>query len=213
MEEELPRQTRRYQRFILPLLRVALFPLITLWGPIRRSGAYRVPRQGGLLILANHISDIDPPYLQLGCPRPCHFMAKSDLFPIPILGAAMRMCGAFPVKRGEPDRASLRHAITLLEEGEALAVFPEGEASEFGELLPLKPGIALIARQTGVPVICCGIRGTRGIIPYRSLIPRPSFRRVRMNWGEPRAFTKADSTESILAWAEGQLRELTGQGE
>ena len=120
--------------------------------------------------MANHIADVDPPYLQLACPRPFHGMGKSELFEIKVLGACMRFCGAFPVKRGEPDRASLRHAISLLEDGEALAIFPEGEASETGELLPLKPGIAFIARHTGVPVICCGIRGTNRVLPYGKLI-------------------------------------------
>jgi len=211
MNAEFPRQSRFYQRVGLPTLRVLLWPCITFWGPIRSSGSYRVPRTGGLLILANHIADVDPPYLQLGCPRATHFMAKSELFAIPVLGSCMKWCGSFPVKRGEPDRAALRYAISLLDQGEALAVFPEGEASETGELLPLKPGIALIARQTGVPIICCGIKGTNRILPYGSLIPRPSFRCARLNWGEPHAFTKANSPEEILAWAEGQLRSLTDQ--
>jgi 1-acyl-sn-glycerol-3-phosphate acyltransferase len=211
MQAAFPRQSRFYQRIGLPVWRVLLWPLTVFWGAIRSSGRYRIPRKGGLLILANHISDADPPYLQLACPRATHFMAKSELFAIPVIAPCIERCGAFPVKQGEPDRGALRHAISLLEQGEAVAVFPEGEASETGELLPLKPGIAMIARQTGVPVICCGIRGTNRIIPYRALIPRPSFRCARFDWGEVRAFTKANTTEEILAWAEGQLRSLTDQ--
>jgi 1-acyl-sn-glycerol-3-phosphate acyltransferase len=164
-----------------------------------------------VLILANHIADVDPPYLQLACPRSFHGMGKSELFEIKVLGACMRFCGAFPVKRGEPDRASLRHGIKLLEDGEALAIFPEGESSETGELLPLKPGIAFIARHTGVPVICCGIRGTNRILPYGKLIPRPSFRIARFDWGEVRSFSKDDTAEDVLGWVEGQLRSLTEQ--
>jgi 1-acyl-sn-glycerol-3-phosphate acyltransferase len=213
MPAEFARQSLVFQRFTLPLLRVIAWPLFTFWGPLRTTGAYRVPKKGGVLVLANHISDCDPPYLQLACPRATHFMAKSELFSVPILAPVIRFFGGFPVKRGEPDRTSLRYAIGLLEEGEAVAIFPEGEASETGELLPLKPGVAMIARHSGVPVICCGIRGTNRVIPYRSLVPRPSFHRVEAVWGEPRTFSKESTTEEVLAWVEGQFRSLTGQEE
>jgi 1-acyl-sn-glycerol-3-phosphate acyltransferase len=211
--EGYPRQSAWFRKFVLPFLRVVTWPFFTLLGPMKVVGRYRVPRRGGVLILANHISDADPPFLQLACPRATHFMGKSELFSIRFLGPVIRFFGGFPVKRGEPDRASLRYAMALLEEGEAVSIFPEGEASETGELLPLKPGIALIARQTGAPVICCGIRGTNRVIPYRSVCPRPAFGGVRAEWGEVRTFSKEDSTEDVLAWVEGQFRELTGQVE
>jgi 1-acyl-sn-glycerol-3-phosphate acyltransferase len=136
-------------------------------------------------------------------------MAKSELFEMPSISWLIRIYQAFPVKRGEPDRASMRHAIELLKMGEAVSVFPEGELSEDGELLEIKPGIALIVRQASTPVICCGIRNSNKVMAYGKLIPRFSWRRVYVEWGEVKEFTKESTTEEIVEWTAAQLRELT----
>ncbi len=195
----------------VPVLKFCFWLLFLFLGLPKVRGSYRVPRQGGVLILSNHIADVDPIAVQLACPRPIHFMAKSELFEMKLIGSFLRFYKAFPVRRGEPDKGAIKHCVNLLRAGEAVCIFPEGELSEAGELLPLKPGVALIIRMAGVPVICLGIKRTNKIMPYGSMIPRPSFGRVPCEWGEPKTFTKEDSAEKILGWAEGQLRELTGQ--
>lgn len=159
-------------------------------------------------MLANHISDADPPMMGYVVPRPAHFMAKSELFSVPVLGSIMRAYRAFPVNRGAPDRAALRKAIELLRAGECVVMFPEGECSETGEMLPLLPGAALIIRSAAVPVICCGLVGTNRIIPYGKLIPRPAFGGVRATFGMPRTFAH-EQQEQILKWVEAELRDLT----
>jgi 1-acyl-sn-glycerol-3-phosphate acyltransferase len=136
-------------------------------------------------------------------------MGKSELFEIPVIGGILRLVDSFPVKRGEPDRAALRRASELLKLGEAVCVFPEGQLTEDGELQEVKAGVALIVRMSGAPVICLGIRNTDKIMPYRSLIPRPTFAKVSALWGEVRQFSKEDSLEEITAWIQGQLQELT----
>jgi 1-acyl-sn-glycerol-3-phosphate acyltransferase len=139
-------------------------------------------------------------------------MAKSELFDIPVLGRLLRFFGSFPVKRGEPDRAALKTAAQLLKEGKAVAIFPEGELSETGELQELKSGVALIVRlAAGVPVICCGLRNTRLALPYGKVVPRPAFRHMDAVWGETRTFDKNATTEEILGWATQQLRDLTDE--
>lgn len=195
----------------IPLLKLAFGLLFLLLGPLRVRGKYRVPRSGGLLILANHRADVDPIVVQLACPRAIHFMAKSELFEMKVVGPLLRFYKAFPVRRGEPDKGAIRHCVELLKAGEAVCVFPEGELSEQAELLPLKPGVALIVRMSGAPVICIGLKGTNRVMPYGTTIPRPSFRRIDCEWGELRTFERADGAEAILSWAEGQLRMLTGQ--
>ncbi|HVT12092.1 MAG TPA: lysophospholipid acyltransferase family protein [Fimbriimonadaceae bacterium] len=197
---------------LLPLGKLFCRILFLFLGPITARGAYRVPRKGPLLILSNHLADIDPIAVQVACPRPVHFMAKSELFDIRVLGKMIRWYQAFPVKRGEPDRASMRHAIELLKMGEVVVVFPEGQLSEEGKLQELKAGIALIIRQAGAPVICCGLRNTNKVMPYGRVLPRISWSRVWVNWGEVREFGKDASTDEILEWAAGQLRELTDVG-
>lgn len=179
-----------------------------LLGPFRRIGAYRVPRTGGLLILSNHLADVDPIAVYLACPRPIHFMGKSELFEMKVVGSILRAFRAFPVNRGQPDRAALKHAIELLKAGEVVCVFPEGQLSETGELQELKPGIALLARSSGATVLCLGLRGTNRVLPYGSLVPRPALGWVTATWGETRSFGKESTTEDVLAWAEGELRSL-----
>lgn len=204
-------QNPLFNRIGLPICRTIGWLVLTLFGPSRVRGKYRVPQSGGVLILTNHLADLDPVLVQCGCKRTIYFMSKSELFEMKILGRVLRWFKAFPVKRGEPDRTSLKRAVDYLKAGQAVCVFPEGELSESGELLPLKPGVALIARMADVPVICCGIQGTNKILPYGSLIPRPAFSWVELTWGEPRHFEKGTDAETIMAWSEGQLRELTGQ--
>lgn len=138
-------------------------------------------------------------------------MAKSELFEMKVLGTLIRWFQAFPVKRGEPDRASMRHAIELLKMGEVVCVYPEGQLSEDGQLQELKPGIALIVRQAAAPVICCGIRNTNKVMPYGTTTPRMSWGRVYVQWGEVKEFGRDSTTEEILDWATGQLRELTAE--
>jgi 1-acyl-sn-glycerol-3-phosphate acyltransferase len=172
-------------------------------------GAYRVPRKGPILILANHRADVDPLLVQIACPRNIYFMGKSELFDMPVIGWLLRAVAAFPVKRGEPDRAALRRAADLLKIGEAVCVFPEGQLTETGELQEIKAGVALIIRMAECPVICIGLRNTDRIMPYGTLTPRPTLHHVSAMWGEPRRFDRSVPAEEILAWISGQLRELT----
>jgi 1-acyl-sn-glycerol-3-phosphate acyltransferase len=207
--EEVGPHSKFYRWFLFPLARGLAAVLFWILGPIRTVGRYRVPDKGGVLILANHLSDVDPVAVQVACRRPIHFMAKSELFEMPILGGLIKLTGAFPVKRGEPDRGSIKRAVQLLRAGEVVCVFPEGQLSADGELQELKPGIALLARMAECQVICCGLRNTNRIIPYGSLIPRPSWRITWAVWGEGKSFGKDAEAADIVAWAEGQLRDLT----
>lgn len=191
-----------------PLLKLLFGGLLLLLGPLRMIGGYRAPRKGGLLILSNHLSDIDPVVVQIASPRLLHFMAKDELFQIRLLGAFLKAV-AFPVRRGQPDRSAIRIAVKLLRAGEAVCVFPEGELSASGQLLPLLPGVGLIAKMAEAEIICVGLRNTQLIVPYGSLLPRPAFRRVYAVWGQPRRFPKGADIEEILAWARAELLSLT----
>lgn len=208
-ESGVERQSPWFNRFGLPIAKALAWTLLFLLGPLRVKGKYRVPKRGGLLILSNHISDLDPPAVQVACHRTIYFMAKSELFDMRILGRVIRWFRAFPVKRGEPDRSAIKKAIAYLRAGETVCVFPEGELSEDGAMLPLKPGVALIVRMAEVPVICVGLVGTNKIMPCGKVLPRPAFGGVVATWGEARSFDRRAETEEIMGWVEGQLRELT----
>jgi 1-acyl-sn-glycerol-3-phosphate acyltransferase len=206
---ELPKLPRLYRALWLPLGRALTSCFFFVMGPYTVRGAYRVPSSGPVLILSNHISDLDPIMVQFATRRPVRFMAKSELFGVPVLGFLMRAYGAFAVKRGEPDRQALRMAVELLKSGEAVGIFPEGQLSEDGELQELKGGIATIVRMAGCPVICCGLKNLQHVLPYGKLLPRPAFRRLTATWGEVHTFSKDASNDEILAWAHAQLAELS----
>jgi 1-acyl-sn-glycerol-3-phosphate acyltransferase len=206
--EEVGPHSAFYRWLLLPFCRVLVHLVFFVLGPIRKVGTEYVPRTGGLLVLANHLADVDPIVVQMACPRPIHFMAKSELFEMPVLGKLIRIFGAFPVKRGEPDRASIKRAVQLLRMGEVVCVFPEGQLSESGELQELKSGIALLARMADCQVICCGLRNTNRVMPYGKVTPRLSWRFTWAKWGCPKKFGKDSGAEEIVAWAESELKSL-----
>jgi 1-acyl-sn-glycerol-3-phosphate acyltransferase len=202
-------ESKPFPRWVFVALWPIVMPIMKLLGPVRGRSPERVPREGGLLILANHLSDVDPVVVQAFCPRHIYFMSKSELWEMKILPIFMRFFRSFPVKRGEPDRAALKHAIELLRTGNAVGVFPEGELSETGELLSIKPGIALIARQAKVTVMCVGLTGTNRMLPYGKRIPRPAFHSVWVRWGVPWQPDEHLDTDAFCERVRQELIELT----
>lgn len=201
-----PLPLRPSVRFFAPLLRAIAWVLMTLLGPLRIRHRRAIPRHGPVLIVANHLADVDPVVVQLACPRHIRFMAKSELFEMRNIGWFVGWWGGFPVTRGEPDRAALRRAVEHLRAGEAVCLFPEGQLSESAELLPLLPGAALIARMSGAPIVACRIDETHRIMPYGRVIPRPAFRWVTATWSEAWTPPPGTSHEAILDWMREKLQ-------
>jgi 1-acyl-sn-glycerol-3-phosphate acyltransferase len=120
-------------------------------------GLERVPASGGGVVAANHLSAIDPPLLGSLCPRTIYYMAKKELLDMPLVGDVLMWTGAFPVRRGEGDRESLRQAREIAREGHMVGVFVEGTRQRFGYPGEVLPGATMIALQEGVPIVPCGI--------------------------------------------------------
>jgi 1-acyl-sn-glycerol-3-phosphate acyltransferase len=141
----------------------------------RVLGADKVPRDGGLVVAANHISNFDPPILGVAVPRPVWYMAKKELFAIPGLGALIRHLNAFPVDRQAGGTAALRASLRMLKEGRPVVIFPEGGRNVTGTNEE-KAGAAFLAAVSGAPVVPAAIGGTRRLRP---------FGRVTVTFGEP----------------------------
>jgi 1-acyl-sn-glycerol-3-phosphate acyltransferase len=170
------------------LIRVTIRFLFALFGRLRIEGAGNVPRTGGVILAPNHVSASDWPCIGVACPRELRWMAKAELFDLPVIGPFCKLYHSFPVHRGTADRASLRLAEHILRQGHALVIFPEGQVSEDGLLQPFKHGMALVALRTGVPVVPVGLLGTERLVPYGSSIPRPVWKPVRIRFGHPLRF-------------------------
>ncbi|MEW6448107.1 MAG: lysophospholipid acyltransferase family protein [Bacillota bacterium] len=137
-----------------------LLPVLRRW---KVEGAANLPAEGGVMVVANHQSYWDPLILGAALRRRVYFMAKEELFRIPVLGWVIRVWGAFPVRREGYDRKALKTAIDHLMRGHVVGIFPEGQRSHSGRLLPVQPGAAILALKTGVPVVPMALIGTRGI--------------------------------------------------
>ena len=193
MTDSSTRSTRTY-RLVYPWMRTLLSFLWRLLAPrLRMTGNLNVPRRGGVLLCPNHISDLDPTAVQNASPRALWFMAKRELFgmKLPIigeLGPKMRFMQTFPVDPNEPDRDALKHAAELLKAGQPLVVFPEGYCSKSGELNEIQAGAVMLALRGDVPIVPVGLWGTQSVMPYGSLIMRPTLNRVHVHFGQPLYF-------------------------
>lgn len=136
-------------------------------------GAENFPKEGGILLCANHIDALDPPVVGINSPRPVNFMAKEELFNLPILKSILPGVRAFPVKRGMSDRDALRRAIKLLKEGEVVGLFPEGTRSKDGTLGKGFSGAGFFA-----------LRGEANVVPCAIIGPYKPFRRLKIVFGE-----------------------------
>lgn len=127
------------------------------------NGLDKVPRHGGLVIVANHTSLWDPVIAGCAMKREVRYMAKEELYKInPAFSWLLKNLLTFPVKRGQMDRAALKYALDILKGGGILGLFPEGTRSKSGELNEARNGAAMLAIKTGVPVLPVGISGAKG---------------------------------------------------
>ena len=129
-------------------------------------GRENVPAKGGFILAGNHVSYLDPPAVGSACPRKVHFMARHDLFKIPVLGWWLRSVGAFEVKRESADISAMKQAIRCLRNGKGLALFPQGRRSGIENLeQDVQAGIGFIAQKSGVPVVPAFVKGTEIALP------------------------------------------------
>ncbi|MFC3211409.1 MULTISPECIES: lysophospholipid acyltransferase family protein [Planomicrobium] len=152
------------------LVKTALTPLYRF----EVTGTEKFPDQGGILLCSNHIHALDPPVVGMTSPRTVHFMAKEELFKVPVLGRILPQVNAFPVKRGMSDREALRSALRILKNGDVVGLFPEGTRSTDGVLKKGLSGAGFFALRGDADVMPCAIIG-----PYKP------FRKVKVVYGEP----------------------------
>ncbi len=174
---------------------------------VRTHGVENIPLTGGVVMIANHISYVDMVVLQLVCPRPIRFVGYKGLRHNWFFNWSFEVSGCISVSSKPLD--GMRAAMRALSHGELVLVFPEGHISRTGQLMEIKKGFDLMARQTGVPVMAAAIDGLWGSIfsfagnkyLWKSprLLPTPVF----IAFGRP-----APASEVSTVWGRRQLLDL-----
>ena len=137
-------------------------------GHLEAQGVEHIPREGGVLLVSNHVSFLDPVIVGSAANREIHFMARSNAFDIPGLGKLISVYNAYPVNRGAPDLGALRKTISLLKAGNVVLMFPEGTRSVDGTLGKARDGACFIAHRADVPTLPVFHRGAERVLPRNS---------------------------------------------
>lgn len=162
-----------------PKLRFLTTWFVELYFHTRAHGVENIPETGPFVVVANHASFLDPYFIgYTSLKREVGFMAKEELFRVPLFGSFIRRCGAFPVKRGSRDMEAVKQFHDFLNTGKPLVVFVEGTRTLTGELQPAKKGSGMLLYNARVSVIPAYIDGTFHCWPKGKLLPRPGHTSV-----------------------------------
>lgn len=180
------------------------------------QGESHVPLEGAAIIAPNHMSLLDPPLIGVSCPRELRFIAKAELFHNRLFGGLIRRLGSFPVERGTADVGAIKTALRFLNEGRAVIIFIEGTRGTGEHLLPPTPGVTLLARQSGAPVVPTAIVGSERAWPRGSKLPRRA--QVKVAFGQPVRYqelfgtrTDREAREAFSALVMERIEALTHQ--
>lgn len=163
------------------IAKTILHPLTSTLFAVRVKGEANVPASGPLVVAANHRSYLDPPLLGTWFPRTVQFMAKKELFSIPVLGWLIRQWHAFPVDRERGDIGAFRAALHILRDGGVVGIFPEGTRNLAGEA-KARGGAVLLAASAGCPVVPVALVNTQ------FAVRRLRSSKVEVRIGEPMRF-------------------------
>jgi 1-acyl-sn-glycerol-3-phosphate acyltransferase len=174
--------------------------IFTVVWRMRVVGGEAIPAAGPLIVACNHVSYLDPPVLGSAFPRPVEYMAKQELFRIPILGPVITGLHAFPVDRSRGDGAAIKRAVSVLRGGAALGIFPEGTRNKDGTVKP-QGGVALLHHLTGAPIVPAFVQGTKDA---------KRLARISVVIGEPVSFVTGEkaSREDMAKWTDEIMQRI-----
>ncbi len=176
---------------------------------IRVYGRERLPETGGVLVVSNHQSYLDPILAAVGMARPFQPMARASLFRMAPFRWLIRSLYAFPVRRGTADLAAMREALRRLRAGGVVLVFPEGTRTRDGSIGRLLPGPVALAGRAKVPIVPMVIDGAFEAWPRSQAIPWPH--RIRVACGRPVHVESDAEAEGVMERVRDDMCELQAQ--
>jgi 1-acyl-sn-glycerol-3-phosphate acyltransferase len=169
---------------------------------LRIQGANHIPKNQPVIYVSNHQSNFDIPIIYAGLPLQFRWLAKKELFKIPLFGLAMQRSGYIPIDRSDRHKTmqSINAATKRIQEGASVVIFPEGTRTPDGKLRPFKKGALLLAIKAKVPVVPMTIRGSYQIQQRNS---------IKIHGGKPEVIFSPPLNTADLAT--NQIGELTAQ--
>jgi 1-acyl-sn-glycerol-3-phosphate acyltransferase len=184
----------RSKPLVRRVVRAVLGVYMRLYHRLELQGAEHLPASGPALVVINHASLLDVPALMVLDPYPdTATIAKASLFKVPVISWLLRQWGAIPVERQGRDSTGVRALLSVLRNGQVLAVAAEGRRTRSGRLEPINAVLAKIAVSAGVPVVPVGMAGSFNALPPGAFVPRPVKLVVRV--GRPFVFERGTDVE------------------
>jgi 1-acyl-sn-glycerol-3-phosphate acyltransferase len=197
--DRLHRRAREHRANLLvyAIVRGLFEPFFYIYFRYRRIGREHIPKHGPVIIAANHRSFLDPFVIATMAGRPMYYVAKAEIFEIPIVGRLVSALGGFPVRRGAGDQDMIETAKAILARGDILLMFPEGTRTRPGSLGTPRRGVGRLALETGAPVVPVAVIGTEAVRKGWRIRPH----KVRLRAGRALQFPKVDNPSKELAGA------------
>lgn len=173
----------RAHRVWYEFVRYLLWLIFLVFYRVRCSGREHIPATGGVLILANHQSLLDPPLFGMCIPREVNYVARDTLFDHKWLAPLIRSVNAIPIDRDGLGLAGLKETLRRLKRGEIVILFPEGTRTPNGEMQPLKPGFSALVTRTGASILPMAVEGSYQAWPRRQPVPLPNL--IQIEVGPP----------------------------
>ena len=184
------------QKLIYELVsKLFVFPIYKFVFKGHLIGRENIPQKDSFIMVSNHGSLLDPPLLGHALGRNISFMAKAELFKIPLLGFIIKACGAYPVKRGIVDKNTIRTACKKLSNNNSIGIFIDGTRQKNGRVNRPKQGAALLAFKNQKLLLPVAIINSHRLIRFKFCIP--FFSRIVIRVGKPVQPPKSSSKDDL----------------